>query len=96
MKIFGWGWDKGSVCHFLLGLAGGVLGVIFSVLFTGAFIWIEEQDYRRRWARIKQGTDKIPETWERTKQEYFEFFLGLIPGRILLTVATFVILGRAI
>jgi len=85
MNIFGWNWDKGSVCHFLLGFMGGLLGVVFSVLFTGIFYKIEYRDYLLRWERVKEGTDTSPETWERTKQEYFEFLLGLILGRVALT-----------
>jgi len=96
MILFGWNWDKGSVCHFLLGLAGGVLGIIYSVLFAGLFASVELLDYKLRWERVKEGTDSEPESWERTKQEFFEFLLGMIIGRIVLVVATFVILGRVI
>lgn len=96
MNIFGWNWDKGSTCHFLLGLAGGVLGVIYSVLFAGLFASVELLDYKLRWERVKEGTDLEPESWERTKQEFFEFLLGMIIGRILLVVATFALLGWAI
>lgn len=78
MNIFGWKWDLGSVCHFLLGLSGGLLGFGYAALFSIIFALVEFEDYRLRLERIAEGTDTSPETWERTKQEYFEFLLGLI------------------
>ena len=30
------------------------------------------------WERVKEGTDNEPESWERTKQEFFEFLLDAL------------------
>jgi hypothetical protein len=74
----GWAWDLGSLCHFLLGFSGGLLGFDYAALFAVIFSLIGFEDYRLRLERVIEGTDTKPETWERTKEEYFEFFLGLI------------------
>lgn len=83
IKNFFWMPDLGSLCHFGLGFMGGFLGFAWAALFTGAFAVVEILDYFLRLERVIEGTDTKPETWERTKQEFFEYFLGLIIGAVI-------------
>lgn len=79
MNFLGWEWDLGSAAHFSFGLAGGLLGFGYNVLFAVAFLIVELLD----WAVIDTRGGEMPstaESFERTKEEFFEFFLGSIVG----------------
>lgn len=79
MNFLGWEWDNGSKAHFGFGLTGGLLGLGYNALFAIMFLIVEFID----WAVIDTRggeTYDAAESFERTKEEFFEFFFGSIIG----------------